>query len=579
VLGAEVADVLLLAVGDDLVVVEADQAGVVRTPLRVMDHGLGTAEITLSGARVAPDGVIAGGRARALYIGRVLAAAQAAGGASAVQQMALDYAKIRVQFGRIIGSFQAVKHMCANMLVEAECAAAVVWDAVRLPYAGERSQLAGAVAAATALPAFMRNTEINIQVHGGIGFTWEHDAHLYMRRAATLAAIFDAHHDAAGEVTDLVSRGVTRDGSVPLPPEADGIRGEVGEFVRGIADLAPDAQAAALAESGFLMPEWPEPWGRGASALEQYVIKEATRELPKPVIDVPWVPMTIGQIGTREQAERYLPGSLRGSVQWCQLSSEPDAGSDLAAVRTRATKVEGGWLLNGQKVWTSHAATATHGLATVRTNPDAPKHAGISMFIVDMSTPGIEVRPLEEIVPGSRPSATDFGDTSFNEVFFNDVFVPDADLLGPVDDGWKIVRQLLGNERVTIGERKSPVEAATLVELFNRTCPDDAGFRRDVGQAVAEEQTVQAMNLRRLSRAMLAAPPTAEANVVKIVNSERIQRIAAIGMRILGPRGVDQNEEFGWLYLRSRFTTIGGGTSEITRNQVAERVLGLPREK
>jgi alkylation response protein AidB-like acyl-CoA dehydrogenase len=579
VLGADFADVLLLSVDDDLIVLGMGTPGIDSVSLRAMDRGLGCCEITLSGVVVPAEDVIVGGRRRAQFIGRVLAAAHAAGGAAAVQRMALEYAKVRVQFGRTIGSFQAVKHMCADMLVNAECASAVVWDAARLPWAGERSELAGSVAATTALPGFMRNSELNIQVHGGIGFTWEHNAHLYLRRAATLAAIFDPHSDAASLVTDLVSGGVTRDGTVPLPESADSIRAEVEEYVRGIEGRLPEEQMESLAASGFLMPEWPKPWGRGASALEQYVIKEATRSLPKPIIDVPWVPMTIGQLGTTEQAERYLPGTLLGSIQWCQLSSEPDAGSDLAGVRTRATKVDGGWLLNGQKVWTSHAATATHGLATVRTNPDVPKHAGISMMIVDMASPGIDIRPLEEIVPGSRPSASDFGDTSFNEVFFKDVFVPDSDLLGSVDQGWSIVRELLANERVTIGERKSPVEVITLVDLLNTTAPGDAGFRRDVGSAVAEEHTVHAMNLRRLCRAMLAAPPTAEANVIKIVNSERIQRIAATGMRILGTRGVDENTDFGWLYLRSRFTTIGGGTSQIARNQVAERVLGLPRER
>jgi len=577
-LGAELADLLLLTRDEDLVILERERPGLTLSRVRAMDKGLGCARAHAAAVMTAADDVITGARSRAMFLGRVLASAHAAGGSAAVQEMAVSYAKVRVQFGKPIGAFQAVKHMCADMLVGAECAAAVTWDAVRLPFAGARSELAGAVAAAVALPGFMRNAEINIQVHGGIGFTWEHDAHLYLRRAATLASIFDAHHSAAAEVATHTIAGITRDAHVPLPDTADAIRAEVDEFVRSLADATQDEQMARLAASGFLMPEWPAPWGRGASALEQYVIKQATRDLRKPVIEVPWVPMTIGQEGTAAQAERYLPGSLRGTINWCQLSSEPEAGSDLASVRTRATKVDGGWLLNGQKVWTSHATTATHGLATVRTNPDVPKHAGISMMIVDMSAAGIEVRPLEEIVPGARPSTSEFGDTSFNEVFFDDVFVPDSDVLGSVDDGWRIVRVLLGNERVTIGERKSPIETAALVELFTRSSLEDAGIRRAVGAAIAEEQTVQAMNLRRLSRAMIAAPPTAEANVVKIVNTERIQRIAALGMQILGQRGVDEDEEFGWLYLRSRFTTIGGGTSEITRNQVAERVLGLPRD-
>ena len=350
-------------------------------------------------------------------------------------------------------------------------------------------------------------------------------------------------------------------------------------FVTGLEDLPAGIQRDRLIDSGYLMPEWPAPWGRGADTLAQYVIKQETRDLPKPVIDVPWVPMTIGQVGTSEQAARFLPGSVRGDVEWCQLSSEPEAGSDAAAVRTRATKVEGGWSLQGQKVWTSHAATATHGLATVRTNPDVPKHAGLSVMVVDMKAPGVTIRPLREIAAGARPTSTDFGDTSFSEVFFDDVFVPDENLIGSLDGGWTVVRQLLGNERVTIGERTSPIEAASLLALLAECYTNEEGYRRDVGRAIAEENAVSALNLRRLLRAMTTAAPSAEANVVKIVNAERIQRIAALGMRILGSRGADEAGDYGWLYLRCRFTTIGGGTSQISRNVLAERVLGLPRDR
>jgi 3-oxochol-4-en-24-oyl-CoA dehydrogenase len=465
------------------------------------------------------------------------------------------------------------------MPVLAETAMAVAWDAARSTVAPRQAEYAGAVAAAMALPAYMRCAEINLQVHGGIGFTWEHDAHLFLRRAACLSATYDAGDAAATDLLGLTVAGITRDRAVSLPETAEAIRLQVREFVASLDGQDDAARQKAFVSSGYLMPEWPKPWGRGADALEQYVVKEEAQSLPRPVIDVPWVPMTIGQEGTAEQAARLLPGSLDGSVQWCQLSSEPDAGSDAAAVRTRATKVPGGWRIQGQKVWTSHAATATHGLATVRTDPDLPKHAGISMLIVDMSAPGITIRPLREIVGGARPSATDFGDTSFNEVFFDDVFVPDEDLVGEVNDGWRIVRVLLGNERVTIGERKSPVETSSLVELLLASAGDDAGYRREVGRAVAEEQAVLALNLRRLLKTLSAAPSLAEANVVKILNSERIQRIADLGMRILGTRGVDEGEDFSWLYLRSRFTTIGGGTSEITRNVVGERILGLPRDR
>ncbi|MCD2195333.1 acyl-CoA dehydrogenase [Actinomycetospora endophytica] len=579
VLGGTVADVLLLRRGPDLVVVDADRAGTTREPVTVLDRSSGGCRVRCSGVAHDAGEVLPGGAALALRVGRVLASAQAAGGAAAVTATAVDYAKIRRQFGRTIGSFQAVKHLCADMLVAAETAAAATWDAARPTGADEeRAAFDAAVAAAVALPAFRTCAETNIQVHGGIGFTFDHPAHLYLRRAGMLAAVFDPGGQADADVAARAAGGVDRAREVPLPPEAADVRAGARELVARIASLPVDEQAEALAASGHLMPEWPRPYGLDADTLTQYVVKQEAKALPRRVIDVPWVPMTIGQQGTADQAARYLPGSLRGTVTWCQLSSEPDAGSDAAAVRTRAVRTEGGWLLSGQKVWTSHAATATHGLATVRTDPDKPKHAGISLMIVDMAAPGITVRPLREIVGGARPTASDFGDTSFNEVFLDDVFVPDGDVVGDVDDGWRVVRTLLGNERTTIGERSSPVNAAALLDLWRRTRPEDAGFAREVGHAIAEEQAVEALNLRRLLRAMTGAGPAAEANVAKIVNSERIQRIADVGLRLLGEAGVDEDEDFGWLYLRSRFTTIGGGTSQITRNVLAERVLGLPRD-
>ncbi|NMO88274.1 acyl-CoA dehydrogenase [Actinomycetospora sp. TBRC 11914] len=577
VLGAAVADVLLLRRGDDLLVVDADHEGVVREVVRTVDRSAGGARVRYTGSEV--DEVLPGGAALALRIGRVLAAAQAAGAANALVGMSTGYALVREQFGRPIGSFQAVKHLCADMLVAAGTATAAVWDASRPGVrTADQAGLDAAVAATVALPAFRVCAETNIQVHGGIGFTFDHVAHLYLRRAATLSAVFDPAGTASADVRALAEAGVTRDREVPLPDAADAVRAEARSLRTQIAALPADEQAEALAASGALMPEWPRPFGRAAGTLEQYVLKRELAELPRPRIEVPWVPMTIGQQGTPDQAERYLPGSLRGTVRWCQLSSEPDAGSDAAAVRTRAVRTDGGWLVTGQKVWTSHAGTATHGLATVRTDPDRPKHAGLSLLIVDMSSPGITVRPLREIVGGARPGATEFGETSFNEVFLDDVFVPDADVVGTVDDGWRLVRILLGNERTTIGERSSPITAEALLDALVRIAPDDAGFSREVGAALAEEQAVQALTLRRLLQAMTGAEPGPEAQIAKIVNSERIQRIADVGLRLVGTAGVDEADDFGWLYLRSRFTTIGGGTSQITRNVLAERVLGLPRE-
>ena len=193
-----------------------------------------------------------------------------------------------------------------------------------------------------------------------------------------------------------------------------------------------------------MQPHWPKPWGRDAAPVEQLVVEQefAAAGVKRPAYGITgWVILTMIQHGTDDQVARWVRPTLNQEVIWCQLFSEPDAGSDAAGVKTKATRVDGGWLVNGQKVWTSGAHLASCGLATVRTNPDVPKHDGITTMVIDMHGEGVEVRPL-------RMTS---GMSEFNEVFFNDVFVPDDDVIGPVDGGWTVARATLGNESVSIG--------------------------------------------------------------------------------------------------------------------------------
>ncbi|MEE9278670.1 MAG: acyl-CoA dehydrogenase, partial [Myxococcota bacterium] len=393
VLGAGLAGVLLLPVGEDLVLVDRDQDGVQLEARANIDLSRRVARVTCSGVRVSEDRVLHGARAVALRLGRTLAAAEASGGAHACTEMASEYAKVRVQFGRPIGTFQAVKHHCANMLVAAEQATAMAWDAAR---AKERDQaeLASAMAAALALPAFVQCAELNVQVHGGIGFTWEHDAHLYLRRANALLALFGPAERAQEEVVRLVEAGTHRVAALELPPEAEEMRAEVREFVQHYKALPEDQKRKALSDSGYLMPHWPKPWGREASAVEQIVIDQEFEGVPRTNLGISgWNTLTIAQHGTPEQVERFVRPSMEGDIEFCQLFSEPNAGSDAAAVQTRGVKVDGGWLVSGQKVWTSGAQHCNRGFATVRTDPAAAKHAGISMMVIDMKAAGVEVRP------------------------------------------------------------------------------------------------------------------------------------------------------------------------------------------
>jgi alkylation response protein AidB-like acyl-CoA dehydrogenase len=285
-----------------------------------------------------------------------------------------------------------------------------------------------------------------------------------------------------------------------------------------------------------------------------------------------WVVLTLVQHGTPDQLERWITPSLRGELYWCQLFSEPNAGSDAAAISTRATRVDGGWLINGQKVWTSGAQYSNRGLATVRTDPSAPKHAGVTTVAIDMKAKGVDIRPLRELT----------GETLFNEVFFDDVFVPDDDVVGVVNQGWTVARATLGNERVSIGGNKGGLDmfdTHDLVALAHQYAPNDAGVARDVGRLLAEHHGMTALNLRHVARSLAGGPPGPEGNVTKLLSAEHAQRVTQLGMKIAGVHGVSgQEARLARSYLFAKCLTIAGGTSEIVRNLIAERLLGLPRD-
>ncbi|WP_345729564.1 acyl-CoA dehydrogenase family protein, partial [Cryptosporangium minutisporangium] len=432
--------------------------------------------------------------------------------------------------------------------------------------------LGPAAPAAVALRAYQENAQKTIQILGGIGFTWEHDAHLYLRRAITLAALWGPVAAAEDDVAALTRAGVYREYTVDLPPEAETFRAEAQAFVTEFRATPAADRRRLLAESGYLVPHWPKPWGRGATAVEQLVIEQELAAIKVPSMGIGgWVTLTIAQHATEDQVERWIPASLRGELVWCQLFSEPGAGSDAAAVQSRGIKVEGGWRVTGQKVWTSGAQACNRGLATIRTDPQAPKHRGITTMVIDLTAPGVEVRPLREIT----------GDALFNEVFFNDVFVPDEDVVGEVDAGWTVARATLGNERVSIGGATDlRAGAASLVALIDKYGVTDAGLLRSFGRAVTEEQTSRLLNLRMVVRAVArSTEPSIEGAITKLIAAELAQSIAELAVLLAGPAAVDGTEDaLAKGYFFSRAMTIAGGTSEVSRNVIAERILGLPRD-
>jgi alkylation response protein AidB-like acyl-CoA dehydrogenase len=573
VLGAPDAAVLVLAAGDDVIVVDADAEGVAVTALSPMDTTRSIGSVALRNVALSEARVLRGAARRARTVLRILASAEAVGISWAALEMSVEYAKVREQFGRTIGTFQAVKHHAANMLVNAEQTTAATWDAARADDL-DSAWFPAAVAASHAMRTQIFNGEYNIQLHGGIGFTWEHDAHMYLRRARTLAAIMGDGADPLLDVVDGQRSGQAHGASFTLPEEAEEFRAAARDAVTALRSLPKEQQRDFLVDSGYLVPHWPTPYGRAAEVLEQLVIEEEFSGIDRPDMGITgWVTLTIAQAGNDDQRDRWVEPVLRGQVMWCQLFSEPGAGSDAAAVRTSAKKVDGGWRVTGQKVWTSLAHQCQWGLATVRTDPDAPKHAGVTMMAIDMKAPGVTVNPLRGIT----------GHAHFNEVFFDDVFVPDGDVVGDVNRGWLVARATLGNERISIGGGSGAPTGFTaddLIKLLDSAPAETAATRvRQAGEVIAEGHTLRLLNLRRVTRAIAGAEPGPEGNVTKLLVAEQSQRLTELGMELAGSAAVvGQAQQVAQAYLGNRAMTIAGGTSEITRNTIAERILGLPRD-
>ena len=296
-------------------------------------------------------------------------------------------------------------------------------------------------------------------------------------------------------------------------------------------------------------------------------------------IGVNLVGPTVLAHGTDEQKARWLPQVLPAEAIFCQLFSEPGAGSDLAAVTTRADRVDGGWVLNGQKVWTSYAQFADWGLCLARTDPEAPKRKGLSMFMVDMAADGVDIRPLRQI--------TDESD--FNEVFFDDVFVADDQLIGPEGEGWRVSGSTLTHERGT-NPRQLVIHSQLVEELVHLAeregRADDRRTAQDLAQAYVEVRLFQLQNWRSLSRLEHGRELGPEAATAKLYWSEMSQRLHRTALRVLGDaaplwRGATDNPGDGrwqrsWLYYRA--ASIFAGTNEIQRRIIGERTLGLPRE-
>ena len=570
---------------------DLDASGVAREVLEGTDLTRDVGRLTLDDATVGADREIAGldaTAARTLLVG--LLAADAAGVMQWCLTASVEYAKVREQFGQPIGAFQAVRHKAARLFIAQELASAVAADAIRsVAQDADQQRIAAETAVVIGTGRAVDAVMEAITIHGGVAVTWEHDLHLYWRRAMSVAAQAGSSRAAVrrlGEVALVAKRDFTISAEETDDP---GFREWVGGVLDHAQQLAADVPSTDdstkvyakgprrefLAEAGLVAPHWPKPWSVGATVAQQVIIDEeyAKRDLTPPKVMIgDWAVPTILAHGTDAQKERFTAPTLRGDIVWCQLFSEPQAGSDLASLNARADKVDGGWSLTGQKVWTSDAHHAHWAICLARTEFDVPKkHRGLSYFLVDMGAPGVTVRPLKQ------PS----GDSHFNEVFLDDVFLPDDQLLGERGQGWALTMTTLLNERTTISSVMTLHDDDRVREIVDKGLY--SGDRRDaieaLGQIVAETTGVAALNYRESVRQLHGELFSPGASVVKVASAELSRTTSAISLDLVGPEAslrhapadVVSNEMFVPAFL------IGGGTVEIQLNVIAERILGLPR--
>lgn len=567
---------------EEWVVLDADAVEIEEVksldPLRPLAH------VRVSAVEVGADRVLSNlTRDHALALITTLLSAECIGVARWSTDTATEYAKIREQFGRPIGQFQAIKHKCAGMIAETERATAAVWDAARAidEFHGgsddSKYQFAAAVAGTLAPEAAQHTAQECIQVHGGIGFTWEHDTNIYYRRALVLVASFGRAADYPQRVVDTATGAGLRKLDIDLDPDTEKIREEIRSEVAGLKAIAREERNAAIAEGGWVQPHLPKPWGRNAAPIEQIIIAQefSTGRVARPQMGIAaWIIPSIVAYGTDEQQQQFLPPTFRGEMIWCQLFSEPGAGSDLASLTTKATKVDGGWRITGQKIWTTGAQFSQWGALLARTDPTAPKHNGITYFLLDMKSEGVEVKPLRELT----------GDAMFNTVFIDDVFVPDSMVLGEVDRGWEVSRNTLTNERVSIGSAEPPFLASLeqFVE-FVRDGQFDQIEQNHAGKLIAEGYAAKVLNLRSTLLTLAGGDPMPAAAISKLLSMKTGQGYAEFGVSSFGTDGAigDKEQDPGkWSerLLFSRATTIYGGTTEVQLNIIAERLLGLPRD-
>jgi alkylation response protein AidB-like acyl-CoA dehydrogenase len=546
--------------------------------LRLADHTVSESDV-LRG--------LDGERARCVAVG--LTACATAGMAQWAVDAVSTHLRSREQFGKLIGTFQALQHKAATLLVNSELATAAAWDAVRaVDETLSQHQLAAAGAAVMAVSPAPELALDALTMFGAIGFTWEHDLHLYWRAATSLAASIGPVTRWARQVGELGAIHA-RDTSLNLGDVEADFRRRVAETLDEAMSLRNDGpgrqgdyehfatggQRTLIADAGLIAPHWPTPWGLDANPLQQIIINEEfdrRADLSRPSLGIAeWILPTIVSAGPPDLQERFIPPTQRGELAWCQLFSEPGAGSDLAALATRAPRVDGGWRINGHKIWTSCAQRADFGALLARTDPAAAKHRGIGYFILDMRADGIEVQPIRQAS----------GDADFNEVFLTDVFIPDEMLLGEATDGWNLAIATMAQERVAIGGYVNQDRLGGLRGLVDSV---DAADRQDILRAIGEidanTNAIKALGVRETLRLLDGQAAGPASSIAKVATNSLLRKTFKAILELTGPLAMTEESDpaVAQPYLRLPAELLGGGTNEIQLNIIAQMIMGLPRK-
>ena len=638
-----IADLILVGArtpaGIGLFAVDGAAPGVTRVPVPTLDQTRKQAHLNFAGtpARLIGDEGD-GGRVirRVLDTAAILLAAEQAGGALRVVEMAAGYAGMRVQFGRPIGSFQAVKHLCADMLTEAEAArSAAYYGLWALAADSEDVPLAASLAKVYCSAAYSKIAGDAIQVHGGIGFTWEHPAHLYFKRAKSSEVMFGTparHRDVLAARLDLEPKGCSEGGmgrragprrrtentDIEILPEDLAFADEVqrwldshlvGEFAEHRGVGGPDDSTAwdvrlrwekELSAGGWLGLTWPPEYGGRGATLAQAIIFEylyARAEAPYRV-GVQGQDLfgpTLLMFGTAEQKARFLPKILAAEEFWGQGFSEPDAGSDLASVRTQARLVKGDgevggdeWVIDGQKIWMTFGASADWLYVLCRTDTSSSRHRGLSLLLVPARQPGVQIRPITNML----------GAGEFCEVFFTGARTRADLVVGAPGDGWKVAMAALGVERGTLlmpqqlGFEREAEEVLRLARsagglgaaaAAGLDAAAAAGLSHRLVDAWIAVRLMRVTALRTIGELVAGRTPGAQAATSKLYASVQHQRLLELATELLAEEATVTGEGYALeplqrAFLLSRAETIYGGSSQIQRNIIGERVLGLPKE-